>query len=98
MTGGSDGCCARAASGHAAAKPATLMRSRRLIVAPEAQTAMVAIRTGALEGAGVANVRFVPISGHRETERPPRGGLSEKFDLGVLRDPKSNPLKPRAGL
>jgi hypothetical protein len=34
------------------------MRSRRLIVAPESQTAMVAISAGALEGAGVVDVRF----------------------------------------
>ena len=58
MTGTAGACCARAASGHAAAKPVTLMRSRRLIVAPEAQTAMVAISAGALEGAGVVDVRF----------------------------------------
>ena len=32
------GCCATAISGHAAAEPTTLMKSRRLIVAPEAWT------------------------------------------------------------
>ena len=58
MTGTAGACCARAASGDAAAKPVTLMRSRRLIVVPEAQTAMVAISAGALEGAGVVDVRF----------------------------------------
>ena len=31
------GCCARAASGHAAAPPSSVMNSRRLIAAPEAQ-------------------------------------------------------------
>ena len=31
------GCCARAASGHAAAPPRSVMNSRRLIAAPEAQ-------------------------------------------------------------
>src|SRR5215831_5337440 len=36
-TTGSAGCCARAASGHAAAPPTSVMNSRRLIVAPRGQ-------------------------------------------------------------
>jgi hypothetical protein len=40
MVGSFAGCCARATSGHAMAEPAaTLMKSRRRIVFPRAQTA-----------------------------------------------------------
>jgi len=48
--------CARARSGHAAAAPPnTLMKSRRLIVAPDDYNkGIVSTCTGGLEGANVA--------------------------------------------
>ena len=50
------GCCARAGSGHvAAALPISEMKSRRLIAAPEAWTAIVATVTCIPEG---VDVRF----------------------------------------
>src|SRR5262249_14439507 len=63
------GCCARNASGHVVAAPISVMRSRRLIACPEAQTGH---RTGSNweVGSGQTDARQCPlwvISGHWDT-------------------------------
>ena len=71
------GCCARAASGHVATPPISVMNSRRLILVPRPQKSIVTTLFGILEGlidvrfgskadicAAIGHVRFAPESGH----------------------------------
>src|SRR6516164_4254185 len=64
-------CCARAASGHAAAPPTSVMNSRRLIASPQgSEQGIVAGQTGRLEvdKTALGDVRF---GSKADIEAPP---------------------------